>query len=680
MTMLKPDVVTLDLEMPRMDGFTFLRILMSKQPTPVIIVSSLRAERERLQGARAGGTRLRDEAGPEDRARCPRSPRAAALEGARPPDGEAEADSSPADAPHAERYLLRRRHSELRWPPDAQVVGRLRPALDRRDGLLDGRAGRAHRYFGRIVKPVPAAFVVAQHMPDKFTRTFAERLAKRGPSASRRPRMATACSPRAASSALVGSAWRIVVNETSFFAKLCAPSSTDRYVPSGDRLLRTAAIAGPRCIGVVLTGMGDDGVEGARAIRNHGGIVIAESAETAVVYGMPGAVVRAGLATKELPLPQIAEYLRPCHDRRRVLELTTLGDEIVARAKRGGATVAECIVEAAPSSPRACVSENSELVEEAGHHAAGLRVMKGKRVASTSTSDLSPEGIARFVADALELAELSQEDPFAGPADPSLLSDPAAAPHLELFDRRAARSTRRRPSPSPSAASRQRAASTRASPTARARRWCTAVEWRRPVERLQRGVRGILCVAQRRPRGRRRRRKKRRGYHWTAKRFLDELDAPEAVGQEAARRTLRKLGARTVATCEAPVVFDPDAARRRSSLSSRALRWGARFGGSRATWWIARSTGIATDLVTVVDDPLILRAPGSRPFDGEGLASRRNVVVDKGMLRMFLCDSYSARKLGRASTGNASRGGGAGVGARTSNFVLEPGPTRTRPS
>jgi PmbA protein len=82
---------------------------------------------------------------------------------------------------------------------------------------------------------------------------------------------------------------------------------------------------------------------------------------------------------------------------------------------------------------------------------------------------------------------------------------------------------------------------------------------------------------------------------------------------------------------------------------------------------------VASDLVTVVDDPLIPRAPGSRPFDGEGLASRENVVVDKGILRTYLCDSYSARKLGRASTASASRGGGAGVGPSTSNFILRPG-------
>ena len=75
----------------------------------------------------------------------------------------------------------------------------------------------------------------------------------------------------------------------------------------------------------------------------------------------------------------------------------------------------------------------------------------------------------------------------------------------------------------------------------------------------------------------------------------------------------------------------------------------------------------------MLDDPLIMRAPGSRPFDGEGLASRQNLVVEAGILRTYLCDSYSARKLGRKSTGSASRGGSAGVSASTSNFILKPG-------
>ncbi len=166
--------------------------------------------------------------------------------------------------------------------------------------------------------------------------------------------------------------------------------------------------------------------------------------------------------------------------------------------------------------------------------------------------------------------------------------------------------------------------------------------------------------------------KNRRGYHWTARRHLAELDPPAEVGREAARRTLRKLGARKVPTCEVPVVFDPDAAR-----SILGMLAGCVMGSSiwrKSSYLVGRvGSRVASDLVTVVDDPLIVRAPGSRPFDGEGLASRMNVVVEKGKLLSYLCDSYSGRKLGLESTATASRGGGAGVGPSTSNFVLQPG-------
>jgi PmbA protein len=169
--------------------------------------------------------------------------------------------------------------------------------------------------------------------------------------------------------------------------------------------------------------------------------------------------------------------------------------------------------------------------------------------------------------------------------------------------------------------------------------------------------------------------KKRRGFHYTAKRYLGDLDAPEEVGREAARRTLRKLGARKVPTCEAPVVFDPDAARAILGLMGSSIMGGSIW--RKSSYLVGREgTRVASDLVTIVDDPLILRAPGSRPFDGEGLLSRKNVVVENGILRTYLCDSYSARKLGRASTGSASRGGGGGVGASSSNFVLQPTSTK----
>jgi two-component system chemotaxis response regulator CheB len=308
-SLLLPDVITLDLEMPRMDGFTFLRILMSKQPTAVIVVSSY-AQKENVFKALELG----------------------ALDFVTKPDQKIAPEARELREQLLAKVLALRtiKPKLLRLPPTRRMPSGIFsdgeiPSSDGRPTLKwsgdyapkwivaiacsTGGPGALLDIFGRILKPVPAAFVVAQHMPDKFTRTFAERLAKRGPIRFSEAQDGDRLFAKTGLVCPGRQCMEVVVVETSFYAKLSPPSSGDRYVPSGDRLLRTAAIAGPRCVGIVLTGMGDDGVEGARAIRAKGGMVIAESAETAVVYGMPGAVVRAGLASKELPLPQIAEFL-----------------------------------------------------------------------------------------------------------------------------------------------------------------------------------------------------------------------------------------------------------------------------------------------------------------------------------------------------------------------------------
>src|SRR5690606_5554771 len=167
--------------------------------------------------------------------------------------------------------------------------------------------------------------------------------------------------------------------------------------------------------------------------------------------------------------------------------------------------------------------------------------------------------------------------------------------------------------------------------------------------------------------------KKRRGYYWTAKRHLSDLEDETFVGQEATRRTLAKLGARKVPTGTLPIVFDADAAR--SILGTFA---GPLLGSSlwpRSSYLVDRlGTTVASPLVAIVDDPLILRGPGSRSFDGEGLTSRRSSVVKAGRLETYLLDCYSARKLGLQPTASASRSGGA-IGPSTTNFILEAGET-----
>jgi PmbA protein len=361
---------------------------------------------------------------------------------------------------------------------------------------------------------------------------------------------------------------------------------------------------------------------------------------------------------------------------RELVEMLDLGDRILRMAQeRGGRDlVAECVVRSGAELSARVRKGEPELVEEAGTRGAGLRVIQGQRVASTSTSDLTEAGLERFVADAIELVSLSQDDPFAGPADPSLLCDPTSVPDLDLYDPAggavdAARAIAMATEGEAAAFAFDPRISNSEGATFGRVAGGSAIVLSSGFRATTKGSYQSLNVV---PIAADEGGKNRRGYHWTARRHLAELDPPAEVGREAARRTLRKLGARTVSTCEVAVVFDPDAAR-----SILGMLAGCTMGSAiwrKASYLVGREgSRVASDLVTVVDDPLIPRGPGSRAFDGEGLASRKNVVVERGILRTFLCDSYSARKLDRPSTASASRGGGASVGPSTSNFVLQPG-------
>jgi PmbA protein len=352
--------------------------------------------------------------------------------------------------------------------------------------------------------------------------------------------------------------------------------------------------------------------------------------------------------------------------------LLGLASDVVARARQGGADVAEAMARSGSELSTKFRLGEPELVEEAAHRGIGMRVIKGRRVALTSTSDLTPRGLDRFVQDALELAEISQEDPFAGPADPELIAK-GPFPDLDLYDPAGGEVTAAQ---AIELAKRGEQAARDADPRITNSEGATFSRTAGSFGVvLSGGFRGgyassyasLVVVPVAADEGG----KNRRGYHYTAKRYLSELDSPESVGAEAARRTLRKLGARKVPTCEAPVVFDPDAARAILGLLAGCAMGSAVW--RKSSYLVGREgTRVASDLVTIVDDPTIPRAPGSRPFDGEGLLARRNVVVENGILKAYLCDSYSARKLGRASTASAARGAAGGVGPTTSNLILQP--------
>jgi two-component system, chemotaxis family, protein-glutamate methylesterase/glutaminase len=296
---LKPDVITLDLEMPRMDGFTFLRILMAKQPVPVVVVSSYRQKENVFKALELG-----------------------AVDFVAKPNRQVSPDADGLRKEILEKVLLVRtaragktKLTPLREPPPEQATKGLGASLAPRHivGVASSTGGPSAllEIVGRLHARSLAALLVAQHMPDKFTRTFAERLDRRGAFQFSEAQDGDVVWARRGFVCPGRQCMEVVLAPTGEFRlRTGVPGSNDRYVPSADRMLRSLAIAaGPRVVAVILTGMGDDGTAGARAVREAGGVVIAESEETAVVNGMPGSVVREGLANYVLPLPQIAAMI-----------------------------------------------------------------------------------------------------------------------------------------------------------------------------------------------------------------------------------------------------------------------------------------------------------------------------------------------------------------------------------
>ncbi|MCX5743227.1 MAG: metallopeptidase TldD-related protein [Proteobacteria bacterium] len=360
-----------------------------------------------------------------------------------------------------------------------------------------------------------------------------------------------------------------------------------------------------------------------------------------------------------------------------IKELCDVAKLAVELAKRAGADDAEVLVRDGSELTAKVRLGEPELVQEAGSRALGLRVLRGGRRAVTYTSDLRREALEALCRETVTLAEHAEPDEFSMPPDPRDLA--TSVPELDLYDPAVAEVDA---AWALKQAIRGEAAARGHDPRISNSEGAT---WSRVLGAsafatsggFVGGYRGSyaslvvepLCddTTETTP-------KKRNGHWWTASRFLAELEDPESVGREAARRTTATIGSRKVDTQECAIVFDPEIARSMVgtifSVANGSSFW-------RKSSYLLGKEGelIASPLVTIIDDPLIRRAPGSRPFDGDGLPTRMNPVVQAGVLCPVLCDVYSARKLGRASTGSAGRGIGGNPGPTTSNLVMQKGAT-----
>jgi two-component system chemotaxis response regulator CheB len=289
---LKPDLITLDLEMPRMDGFTFLRIVMAKRPTPIVVISGRAGEDDVFKALDLGAVDFI--AKPTARA----TPELQTIE----------------------EGLIRKVHAirELRIEKVSERIQSAPPILA--EQIDQGRATTSVvvigsstggppalvQIFGAFTEPPPCAFLVAQHMPPGFTRGFAERLDRLTPLRVREAGGGEALEPGTALIASGGCHLELEMRGSRVVTRLDSDAESAKYVPSVDRLFESAAKQyGEKLLAIVLTGMGDDGRKGACQVKQAGGRVIAESEETAVIYGMPKQVVNAGAADRILPLQEI---------------------------------------------------------------------------------------------------------------------------------------------------------------------------------------------------------------------------------------------------------------------------------------------------------------------------------------------------------------------------------------
>jgi PmbA protein len=349
---------------------------------------------------------------------------------------------------------------------------------------------------------------------------------------------------------------------------------------------------------------------------------------------------------------------------------TDLLVEVLKRAQARGASAADGFLIEEQHFTASVRLGQVDTVKHSRDQRLSLRVFAGRASAAASTSDLSRDSLERVVDEATALARVTAEDPHAGLPEPGELID--SVPELELEDTASAE-----PAPEAKIELARQAEAAALATDARMTNSEGAEYWDRRARYayatshgFARGYAtsafGLSVSPVATENG-----DMQRDYWYTAARHRAALEAPEAIGRIAARRALRRLGARKVKTTEVPVIFDPDTA----ATLVRAIA-GAASGPSlyrRASFLLDRlGKKIAAPSVHVIDDGLIARALGSRPFDGEGLATRRTVLVGEGVLQSYLLDSYSARKLGLRSTHHASRDG-SGVGVSTTNLVLQPG-------
>jgi len=353
-------------------------------------------------------------------------------------------------------------------------------------------------------------------------------------------------------------------------------------------------------------------------------------------------------------------------------DLKELAQDIVQRAMQGGATAAECVIREGDEFSTLVRLGEVETLKESGSKSIGVRVFHGKRAASTHSSDFTRAGLGRMLSSALELAKITSEDPFSGIPEPSQLG--SISGDLDLY----------------SADVYSLPGEERISYARRAEK--AALDFDQRIKNSEGGsfdaatghkilvnshgfvgeYRRSYCSVAAVPIAQDASGAMQRDYWFSVARSLNRLESPEDVGKVAAQRALRRLGARKVKTQQVPIIFDPLVA---NSILGHIFEGVNGDSVYRGASFLAGKLGekIAASQVTVIDDGTMVGGFGTSPFDGEGIPTRRTVVIENGVLKSYVLNTYTAKKLGLQTTGNASRGLAGTPGIGPGNYFLQPG-------
>ncbi|HEY1401743.1 MAG TPA: TldD/PmbA family protein [Terriglobales bacterium] len=353
-------------------------------------------------------------------------------------------------------------------------------------------------------------------------------------------------------------------------------------------------------------------------------------------------------------------------------DLKLLATDVVGRAMQGGATAAECVAREGDEFSTVVRLGQVETLKEAGSRSVGVRVFFGQRAASTYSSDFSSAGIERMLKSALELAKITSEDPYAGiPEADKLgsLSGDLDLYHEDVYSLAGAERI--------DYARRAEKAALDSDPRIKNSEGGSfdAATGRKVLANSHGFVgeyRRSYCSVAAVPIAQDEAGHMQRDYWYSVARSLARLDPAEQVGKEAARRTLRRLGARKAKTAHVPVVLDPMVANSMlehifEGVNGDSVYRGASFLAGKLGQQIAGSN------ITVIDDGTMIGGFGTSPFDGEGIPTRRTVVIENGVLKSYLLNTYTAKKLGLETTANASRGLAGTPGIGPGNYFLHAG-------